>query len=190
MILVIKEICIFMLIAQAILFFVPGAAYMKYVRILVGILMILRITEPMLDFFADEKAGKEIQERIDRLFEEAGKNEETLVIEDGSMGIYKGIEEELKKKLLECKNDYTIRAVTLDEEEGRVVITVELRNKKEKREAAEEIRINPVVLGGVEVCEEETADDSGKNGEFQDLKKQYGDCIGVDPESIIVKKEE
>lgn len=188
MILAIKEICIFMLIAQAILFFVPGAAYMKYVRILVGILMILRITEPMLDFFADEKAGKEIQERIDKLFEKAGKNEETLVIEDGSMGIYKGIEEELKKKLVECKNDYTIRAVTLDEEEGRVVITVESRNKEEKGEAAGEIRIDPVVLGDVKMYEEETADENKKSGIFQDLKEQYGNCIGVDPESIIVKK--
>ena len=37
----IKEICIFVIIAQAVMFFVPGNAYMKYVRILVGILMIL-----------------------------------------------------------------------------------------------------------------------------------------------------
>lgn len=188
MILAIKEICIFMLIAQAILFFVPGAAYMKYVRILVGILIILRITEPMLDFFADEKAGKEIQERIDALFERAGKNGEALVIEEGSMGIYRGIEEELKKRLAECKNDYTIRAVTLDEEESRVVVTVESRNKEEKSEAAGEIRIDSVVLGEARACEEETDSDNKNSGTFQDLKEQYGDCIGVDPESIIVKK--
>ena len=125
MILAMKEICIFMLIAQAILFFVPGGTYMKYVRILVGILMILRVTEPLLDFFADEDIGKEIQIRMAELLKEAEEDGQMLVVEDGSMGIYKGIEEELKRKLVQCKNDYAVSEVTLDEEEGLVVITVE-----------------------------------------------------------------
>ena len=41
MISAIKEICIFMIIAQAILFFVPGTSYGKYVRLLVGMMLIL-----------------------------------------------------------------------------------------------------------------------------------------------------
>lgn len=50
----VKEVCIFMIIAQAILFFVPGSTYMKYVRVLVGIIMIIRIMEPVLGLFPGE----------------------------------------------------------------------------------------------------------------------------------------
>ena len=43
MISAIRDICIFMIIAQTILYFVPGDSYMKYVRVLVGIMMILKV---------------------------------------------------------------------------------------------------------------------------------------------------
>ncbi len=187
MILAMKEICIFMLIAQAILFFVPGGTYMKYVRILVGILMILRVTEPLLDFLADEDTGKEIQKRMAELLEEAEENGQMLVVEDGSMGIYKGIEEELKRKLVQCKNDYAVREVTLDEEEGLIVITVESQKEKESEAAGGEIRIAPIILENDKIQEETMAGDSKKNGEMQELKAQYGNCIGVDPESIVIR---
>lgn len=187
MIFAMKEICIFMLIAQAILFFVPGGTYMKYVRVLVGILMILRVTEPLLDLFAGEDAGKEIQQRMAELLEEAEENGQMLVVEDGSMGIYKGIEEELKRKLVQCKNDYAVREVILDEEEGMVVITVESR-KEERVEADDEIRIAPVVLGDEKIQEEKASDDNHKYSEMQELKGQYANCIGVDPESIVIQK--
>lgn len=188
MILAIKEICIFMLVAQAILFFVPGGTYMKYVRILVGILMILRITEPLLYFFADENTGKEIQKRMAELMKDAEENGQMLVVEDGSMGIYKQIEEELKRKLLQCKNDYVIRAVTLDEENGLVVITVESWKEKEKEEANSEIRIAPVILGNENIQDETMSDDDKRHREVQELKEQYGNCIGVNPESIVIRR--
>ncbi len=60
----VKEICIFMIIAQAILFFVPGSTYMKYVRVLVGIIMIIRIMEPVLGLFPGEGTQQEIRQAI------------------------------------------------------------------------------------------------------------------------------
>lgn len=187
MTLAIKEICIFMLIAQAILFFVPGGTYMKYVRILVGILMILWITEPLLEFWADEDTGMQIQKRMTEIFKEAEENGQMLFVEDGSMGIHKGIEEELKKKLVSCRNDYAVKEVVLDEAEGVVVITVELQKGEKKTKEDNEIRIPPVVLGIEEVQEEKVTDDNLKYGEIQELKEQYGNCIGIDPESIVVR---
>lgn len=187
--LVVKEICIFMLIAQAILLFVPGGTYMKYVRILVGILMILRVTEPLFVFLTDEQIGKEIQKRMAEFLEEAETGGQMLVIEDGSMGIYKGIEEELMRKLAQCRNDYVIRAVNFDEEDGLIVITVKSRKEKEKKEAGGEIRIAPVILGNEEIQEETMSGDDKTYEEMQELKEQYGKCIGVDPESIVIKRE-
>ena len=69
MVSVIKEICIFIIVAQAILFFVPGKSYIKYVRILVGIIMILRITEPIFGLVMDEESQQKIRDRI-RMLEE------------------------------------------------------------------------------------------------------------------------
>lgn len=183
----IKEICIFMLIAQAILFFVPEGTYMKYVRILVGILVILRITEPLLEIFLDENTGKEMQERMAGILEEAEENGQMLFVEDGSVGIYRGIEAELKKKLDLCRNDYVVKEVTFDEEEGMVVITVELRQEEAKEKAAGEIRIPPVVLESEKIKKEKESDDNLKYEEIQELKEQYGNCIGVDPESIVIR---
>lgn len=187
MILAIKEICIFMLIAQAILFFVPGGTYMKYVRILVGVLMILRITEPLLEFFADEDTGRQIKERMTGIFEEAKENGQMLFVEDGSMGIYDGIEEELKKKLISCRNDYTVKEVTLDEEKGMVMITVELQGDKEKVKTDGEIRILPVILENEKNQEEKADEGNLKYAEIQELKEQYGNCIGVDTKSIVIR---
>lgn len=183
----IKEICIFMLIAQAILFFVPEGTYMKYVRILVGILVILRITEPLLEIFLDENTGKEIQERMAGILEEAEQNGQMLFVEDGSVGIYRGIEAELKKKLVLCRNDYEVKDVTFDEEEGMVVITVESRQEEAKEKAAGEIRITPVTLENEGVQENKEPEDNLKYEKMQELKEQYGNCIGVDPESIVIR---
>lgn len=183
----IKEICIFMLIAQAILFFVPGGTYVKYVRILVGILTILRITEPFLTIFSDEDMGKEIQERMAGIFEEAEENGQMLFVEDGNVGIYKGIEAELKKKIASCGNDYTVKDVAFDEEKGTVTITVESRREEEAAEDDGKIRIPRVTLEKKEIQEEGADGDNLKHEEIRELKEQYGNCIGVDPESIVIR---
>lgn len=66
----VKGICIFMIIVQAVLYFAPGSAYEKYIRILVGLLIVLRITEPVFGIFMDEEAKAEIQSRVMELQEE------------------------------------------------------------------------------------------------------------------------
>lgn len=66
----VKDICIFMIIVQAIVCFAPSGAYEKYIRILVGLLMILRITEPIFGIFMDGEAKAEIQNRVMALQEE------------------------------------------------------------------------------------------------------------------------
>ena len=54
MIEMIKEIGIFIVIAQAVLYFVPSENYVKYVKVIVGILMIVKIAGPILSFEAEE----------------------------------------------------------------------------------------------------------------------------------------
>ena len=96
MISIMKEICIFMIIVQGILCFVPGNSYIKYVRILVGIILILRITEPILSLVAGGDVRQEIDRKVSELERSISLEQQKLEIEDREMGIYNSIEDELK----------------------------------------------------------------------------------------------
>lgn len=199
MISIIKDICIFMIIAQAVLFFVPGGTYMKYVRILVGVLIILRITEPLFGFLMDEGREEEIKGQIREW--EAGMEYESygLEIEDGSMGIYSGIEEELKEKLDECESGYQVKKVELVEglngEDMGIVITIAPEEGSNgiggsgDIKSGEKIQIDPIVIGdaGLDDKTEENASDEEKK--LMELKELYGNYIGADPEKMEIRYE-
>ncbi len=202
MVSIIKNICIFMIIAQAVLFFVPDGAYMKYVRILVGIFIILRITEPLFGFLMDEDREEEMKERIREW--EAGIEYESydLEIEDGSMGIYSGIEEELKEKLDQCESDYQVKKVELVKDLSgdnmEVVVTVSPKQEVnavsgENIKNIQRIQIAPVVIGDEEEENAGAGDLDGEgetyDGELEKLKELYGAYIGADPERMEIRWE-
>ena len=95
----IKEICFFMIIAQGILYFVPGDSYMKYVRILVGVLMILRLMTPFLNLITNTDISREINWKIAQLEQSIEWEQQEFELEDREMGIYSSIEEALKEQL-------------------------------------------------------------------------------------------
>ena len=74
-------------------------SYEKYIKILIGILMILRITEPVLGFFMDGEAKMEIQRRAMALQEELKVREWEVELEGQRLEVYSSIEEELKEEL-------------------------------------------------------------------------------------------
>ena len=192
MISIMKEICIFMIIVQGILCFVPGNSYIKYVRILVGIILILRITEPILSLVAGGDVRQEIDRKVSELERSISMEQQKLEIEDREMGIYNSIEEELKERLRTCEGDYVVEKVELVDGEKtescngkripsgdnlRILITVSPRKEGKTRTIGEEIRIESVDIS-----------QNGKVNEIQDekLKEQYSECIGVNPENIEI----
>lgn len=179
MVAAIKEICIFVIIAQAVMFFVPGNSYMKYVRVLVGILMILKITEPIFGLVLDEEREKEIRERVLLLEQNIDSGSDEFEVEDNSMGIYESIEEELKNRLNECGSGYDVLEVSITKEQK---LSVTLSGKKEKEKVENKIQIEPVVIGNGAL--ESSSMEEGK--EETELKRQLGNCIGVDPERIEI----
>lgn len=98
----VKDICIFMIIVQAVLCFAPNAAYEKYIRVLVGVLIILRITEPLFGIFLKEETRAEIQNRVTALQEEL--ENQKFEIKDQDMEIYRIVEEELRRKVEESED--------------------------------------------------------------------------------------
>ena len=169
----VKEVCIFMIIAQAILFFVPGSTYMKYVRVLVGIIMIIRIMEPVLGLFP----GEEIRQAIAMLENSIRSESPGVEIQDQETEIYKNIEEEVLEKLNACDSSY--RAVGVD-----IGDTVIIRVQSRKEEAPGMVEIAPVRLEG------ETEEKQAKRQEgFEKLKKIYGSCLGVEENKIEIIEE-
>lgn len=174
----IKEICIFVIIAQAVMFFVPGNSYMKYVRILVGILMILKITEPILGLILDEEKEKEIRDRILLLEQDIDLSSELLNLEDNRMGIYESITDELKSQLNDCESGYEVIDAEITENQ-KLVITVREMERQEKDENG--IQIETIVIGGNASQRSNISKEKEK-----ELKEVFGKSISVDPESIMI----
>lgn len=172
----IKEICIFVIIAQAVMFFVPGNSYMKYVRILVGILMILKVTEPILGLLLDEEKEKEIKDRILLLEQNIDFSSETLNLEDNSMEIYESITDELKSRLNACESGYEVLNAELTDDQ-MLVLTV--REKKMEENEENKIQVEAIVIG-----EDARQKSNITKEEEQELKELFGSSISVDAERI------
>ena len=112
----IREVGVFIVIAQAILFFVPGESYIKYVKVIVGMIMIVKIAQPVLSLVTDGE-WESIVEQAALDSEKYGFGTQHPEITDVSSGIYTEIEKELRRKLKE------------ETPEGYEVSDVELRGK-------------------------------------------------------------
>ncbi len=186
MVSVVKEICIFIIIAQAVLFFVPGASYVKYVRILIGMIMIMRILEPLFSLFVSDETGREIKERValfEQEMEKAGGIYEEMEweIRGSETEIYESMEEEVKRQLEGCESGYEIRAVKFGEtvyqgEEGGqgagIIITV--REKKPGDD--NRIYVEQISVG----------DDSSPETDKEALRETYAKQLGVDAGQIEI----
>ncbi len=201
MISIIKEICIFMIIAQAVLFFVPGNSYMKYVKILVGIIMIMRITQPIFGMVSSDETKQEMQDRITEL----GKNIETaqngVKIEGDNMGIYSSIEEELKNRLNKSEVDYEVEEVELvsvsktgevstevtNDMDGdmQIVITVSAKKGETQYASSASMETGKIEIELIKVTDSKK--EKKDSSVDEKLKQVFGSCIGVDTGSIETK---
>lgn len=179
---IVKEICIFMIISQAVLFFVPGSSYIKYVRVLVGIMMILRIIEPLFSWVDKEEKTGELSSRIWQLEEQIETESEKLQTEYTETMLYESMEEEIRSRLEKCESSYEIKDVIFSEEmydkkeysgeEGLIIKVAEKNNDTEG-----EIRIETIRLGEKEAV---------RSDKEEELQRLYGECIGIDAEKIKI----
>lgn len=186
MISVMKNICIFMVTAQMIVLLVPANSYMKYVKLLIGILMIFMILQPVLSWVSG-KEGVGLEEVLAELERELPALEmQEAETGDNKMGIYNSIEEEIKDRLNEaCGEKCEIREVKLIGAEDKKsagkesqdwYLQVTVGKRKEERE--EKIQIDPILIEQTKQTEKEKNDA---------LKQEFGACISIDPERIEIK---
>ncbi|MCI8615695.1 MAG: stage III sporulation protein AF [Lachnospiraceae bacterium] len=183
---IIKEICIFMIIAQAVLFFVPGNSYDKYVRILVGIIMILRFIEPLFPLLAEDGIRLEIENQMAILEQQmagiydAGR-EDGGEIKDSETEVYKSMEEEIKRQLRADESNYDVTGVRFTEnvrqgKEGSrgadIIVTV-----KEKQSGE---------VGNIQVEKVKLGENEGEKTPEEGLKEMYANRIGIEAQRLEI----
>lgn len=124
---IIKETGIFVVIAQALLYFVPGEAYVKYVKVLIGIILILQIAGPFLQLADADMTENLIQDGM-LLFQEADESYKEVAKALPYQGICEEIGPEIKEILSkEAENGYLPKEVNFiqKKEDFFLEITVE-----------------------------------------------------------------
>lgn len=179
MIEMLKKIGIFVVIAQAVLYFVPGEAYAKYVKVIIGIIMIAKLAQPILALVSEEGWDEIMEQSYDfSELSEYGADEDLMKNSENT--IFQGIEEELKTRLNESPADgyYVERAAVKTDAAGKseeIVITVTRKDRENK------IEIEAVVIG-----DSESKMPEAEVGETEELKEYYGNLISVPADKIRV----
>lgn len=132
MIAIIKEIGIFIVIAQAILYFVPGENYVKYVKVLVGIMMMAKLISPVLSLFSGQVFDETIWEEK-AYFADARVLEQEIIERENYKKIYAEIGKELQEKLNQSPLEgYEVEKVLIQEknkEEYQISLVVDAPNQ-------------------------------------------------------------
>lgn len=207
----IKRIGIFMIAAQAVLHFAPGQKYEKYIKLIVGVLVLLQFVSPLGGILgrAETDLGGKFWEM------------EELFYEDGAMGgldspptaadvMIESLENEIKSRLNAeiaeegyLVSDVQIRMKTIEEKECRQYVLEHMRvvvyrkaagNSQTAGTGIEKIQIEKidVDMGGNDDREE--AAEEGENrlfyGEAEELaerlRKRFGEILDMDAEDMEV----
>lgn len=89
----IKNACIFLLIAQILMVLVPEEAYAKYVRVLVSLILILKITQPLLALVSGREAREVMQSNVEQLCVELSVRELPSSMQSETGNLYEHMSE-------------------------------------------------------------------------------------------------
>lgn len=88
-----KNACIFLLIAQILMVLVPEEAYAKYVRVLVSLILILKITQPLLSLVSGREAREVMQSNVEQLCVELSVRELPSAMQSETGNLYEHMTE-------------------------------------------------------------------------------------------------
>lgn len=206
----IKRIGIFMIAAQAVLHFAPGQKYEKYIKLIVGALILLQFVAPLGGIFAREGTdwGGKLSE-MEELFEEDGSTGGLDGMPSAADVMVESLENEIKSRLnaeiLEegyLVSDVQIHMKTIEEDEGRQYVLEHMRVVVYRKAAGsaqtdktkiEKIQIEKIDIdmrgedGREETAEEDNRLFYGETEELADrLRKRFGEILGMDAEDMEV----
>ena len=171
---IIKEVGIFIVIAQAVLYFVPGQAYSKYVKVIIGIVMIAKMAQPVLTLMMGEEWEEILSQSMD-LVQVQGIETEEFKVRSGERIILSEIEKELKDRLNENPIEgYIVESVSVKEDSAGEVEGITIAVLKTEERGGNEIKIEKITI------DEMTSDMSAATEAEQDrLKEYYGNLLAM-----------
>lgn len=190
-----KNTGIFILCAQCFMHFTAGKVYEKYVKLLVGVMILAQFIVPVRAvFFGRENAWmweeiEQFQKELEEKMEEAGKEAEASM-EQGTAGggmensrEKRALEAEIEKRIAETAGSYgvSVEGVELMEKPPKIVVTVRGTEKKEK----ERIRVGKITIGQGKGQDIADLQESG-DGETEELAEAFSEALGVDADYIGV----
>lgn len=101
----IKNACIFLLIAQILMVLVPEEAYAKYVRVLVSLILILKITQPFLILISGREAQEVMQANVKQLYVELSVRELPSSIQRETGNLYAHMTEYVAGQIAQEQNN-------------------------------------------------------------------------------------
>lgn len=171
-----KQIGIFIICAQSFTHFSAGKSYEKYVKLLIGIMVLMQFVTPIKALFAPENY-EELQEEVERFQKELESAAGEIVWEyEESDETALALEKEIKEKLEAVAAEYgtDVKAVKVYDNPPMVEITVG-QEKKEER-----IEVGRIEIGGQE-------DTSGEK--YKEMRQAFGFVLNTDEAYIMIREE-
>ena len=206
-----KGIGIFILCAQSFMHFAAGKTYEKYVKLLIGVMILAQFIVPVRALFLGSENAQmwdeieHFREEMERMAEEAGQDAAAAMeqggADPGAAGMYPGgadrgggraksaVEEEMKGRIAEVAGScgWVAQEVELSQEPPRIMIKV--RREGNGEEERKKIKIDKIAAGtgmgqDIEDLPEYQEERLG------DLREAFAKAIGVDADYVEVVAEE
>lgn len=180
----VKKTGIFLICAESILHFLPGTSYQKYVKVLVGIMILAQFLLPVKALLAG--AEKESIERKVLEFRQMVENQseeiqtDTLHALSSEEKVEQETKEEIKLRLnkIASERGYEIEEIVLGEKTHVI-----LREKKEQKgNRIEKIRISEIGL------ERDEKADGEENPKLLEMKALFCEALGTGKEYLEVRE--
>ncbi len=194
-----KGIGIFILCAQSFMHFAAGKTYEKYVKLLIGVMILAQFIVPVRALFLGSENAQmwdeieHFREEMERMAEEAGQDAAAAMEQGGAdpgAGRAKSaVEEEMKGRIAEVAGScgWVAQEVELSQEPPRIMIKV--RREGNGEEERKKIKIDKIAAGtgmgqDIEDLPEYQEERLG------DLREAFAKAIGVDADYVEVIAEE
>ena len=194
-----KGIGIFILCAQSFMHFAAGKTYEKYVKLLIGVMILAQVIVPVRALFLGSENAQmwdeieHFREEMERMAEEAGQDAAAAMEQGGAdpgAGRAKSaVEEEMKGRIAEVAGScgWVAKEVELSQEPPRIMIKV--RREGNGEEERKKIKIDKIAAGtgmgqDIEDLPEYQEERLG------DLREAFAKAIGVDADYVEVIAEE
>lgn len=171
-----KQIGIFIICAQSFLHFSAGKSYEKYVKLLIGIIVLMQFVAPVKAILAPENQ-QELWEEVERFQKELEDAAGEIVWDyEESNTAAAVLEKEIKEKLEAVAAEYGAAVKTVKVYDNPPMVEITIQQEKEEGR----IEVEKIKLGGREDAHEE------KYGEMQ---REFGIALNTDEAYIMIREE-